>query len=119
MTAGRRRARRRPERAVSSVLETSLQRQAEYYLGTNISPQEWQTAKTYAERKLARIIQREGDAGGARWEPWYLAKLIAETVQADALTSMLNQLADLQWAKKDSPRQSARPSHTNAYCTTV
>lgn len=97
----------------------TLREQAEHYLGANIAPKEWDRAKAYAERKLALIIRREGDAGGARREPWYLAQLIAETVRANALTSTLNQLADLQWAKKDSPRQSAGPSHTNAYCSTV
>lgn len=97
----------------------TLREQAEYYLDVNITPPEWDRAKAYAERKLAFIIQREGDAGGARQEPWYLAQIIAETVRANALTSTLNQLADLQWAKKDSPRQSAGPSHTKAYCSTV
>ena len=58
-----------------------LQQQAEQYLGTAIDPLEWDGAKAYAERKLKRIIDREGDADGARREPWYLAQLIAETVR--------------------------------------
>lgn len=97
----------------------TLQEQAEYCLGTGIALSEWNAAKAFTERKLAFILQREGDAGGARRETWYLAQLIAETVRANALTSTLNQLADLQRAKKDSPRQSAGPSHTNAYCSTA
>lgn len=79
----------------------------------------FEEVKAYAERKLALIIKRDGDAGGARREPWYLEQIIAETVQANALASTLNQLADIQWAKKDSPRQSARPSLSKAYCSTA
>lgn len=37
-------------------------------------------AKKYAERKLSMIIEREGDADGARREPWYLKKLIEEVL---------------------------------------
>ena len=37
-------------------------------------------AKTYAERKLTLIIEREGDCGGARREAWYLERLNQEAV---------------------------------------
>ncbi len=100
------------------ILEKTLRELAESYLGAAIPPLEWDRAKAYAEHKLAFIIEHFGDDGGARREPWYLAKLIAETVQADILSIRLKQLADLQRAKKDSPRNHARPSLTNAYCST-
>lgn len=35
-------------------------------------------AQAIARRKLAHIIEREGDCGGARREPWYLEQLIQE-----------------------------------------
>ena len=63
--------------------ESTLRQQAEKYLGEAISPEEWECAKRYAERKLAMIIEREGDADGARRESWYLAQLIAETVRSN------------------------------------
>lgn len=76
-------------------MEATLQRQAEAYLGAAIGPSEWDRAKAYAERKLQWIIEREGDADGARREPWYLAQLIAETVRADCLSQFTHALAEL------------------------
>ncbi len=100
-------------------MKASLQQQAERYLGTEIKPSEWVRAKAGAEHKLASIIEREGDLNGARREPWYLAQLIAETVQINTLSIKLKHLADLQRAKKDSPRKSVRPLTTKAYCSTA
>lgn len=69
-------------------MEATLQQQAEHYLGGKIEPSEWDNAKAYTERKLKNIIDREGDADGARREPWYLAQLIAETVKGAAFHSL-------------------------------
>lgn len=102
-----------------------LQRQAEQYLGAAIEPSEWSEAKTYAERKLKGIIDREGDADGARREPWYLAQLIAETVRASRFSQVLLEIAEIcsrdeTGTKKDSPCQKHRAaSQTNPYCTTA
>ena len=38
-----------------------------------------------AVRKLDWIISREGDMGGERLKPYYLAQLIVEQIQAEAL----------------------------------
>ncbi len=38
-------------------------------------------AQDFARRKLAHIIEREGDCGGARREPWYLEQLIQEAAR--------------------------------------
>ncbi len=100
-------------------MKASLQQQVEQYLGTVIEPSEWARAKAKAEHKLAGIIEREGDLNGARREPWYLAQLITETVQVNTLSIKFKQLADIQRAKKDSPRKSARPLSTKAYCSTA
>lgn len=72
-----------------------MRQQAEQYLGTQIEPSEWDKAKESAERKLGRIISREGDAGGARREPWYLAQLIAESVRSSRMTSFTFSLMEL------------------------
>ena len=85
-----------------------IQQQAERYLGAAIEPQEWRRACESAERKLQYIIDREGDANGARREPYYLAQLIAETVRCHRLSQYLNEINELrelqaQGTKKDSP----------------
>lgn len=94
-------------------MEATLQQQAERYLGSEIRPSEWDEAKAYAERKLAGIIEREGDADGARREPWYLAQLIAESVKGSRFSQLardlweLNQYIEQMGIKKDGPRQKA------------
>lgn len=94
-------------------MEGTLQQQAEAYLGTAIEPCEWDKARAYAERKLAGIIEREGDADGARREPWYLAQLIAESVKGSRFSQFtrdlweLNQYIEQMGIKKDGPRQKA------------
>lgn len=87
-------------------MEATLQQQAEQYLGTAIDPLEWDGAKAYAEHKLKRIIDREGDADGARREPWYLAQLIAETVRGNRfsrLTKLVYELTEQFGVKKEQP----------------
>lgn len=91
-------------------MEATLQQQAEHYLGTAIEPSERGKAKAHAERKLKDIIERFGDEGGARREPWYLAQLIAETVSSDRFSKFtfdlmaLSQYADEQMGiKKGQP----------------
>lgn len=41
------------------------------------------TAVINAVAKRDRIIAREGDMDGARWEPWYLEMLIQEEIEQD------------------------------------
>ncbi len=94
-------------------MEATLQQQAEHYLGGKIEPSEWDNAKAYAERKLKNIIDREGDADGARREPWYLAQLIAETVKGSRFSQLtydlweLDQFLKQMGIKKDGPCQKA------------
>ena len=76
-------------------MEATLQQQAERYLGSEIEPSEWDEAKAYAEHKLKGIIEREGDADGARREPWYLAQLIAETVKGSRFSQFTHDLWEL------------------------
>ena len=52
-----------------------------YYAGKPTLP-ELAEAVSAAKRKLDLIIEREGDAGGARVEPKYLSMLIAELLRA-------------------------------------
>ena len=55
-------------------MEATLQQQAEQYLGTAIDPLEWDDARA-TQSISSRNYRREGDADGARREPWYLAQL--------------------------------------------
>lgn len=66
-------------------MDDALRAMAEQHAGSCISDNEWQTAKPLAEQKLEWIIHREGDAGGERRKPYYIAQLIAEAVQAARL----------------------------------
>lgn len=90
-------------------MEVALRQQAERYLGTAIMPQEWSEAKAYAEHKLDCIIEREGDADGARREGWYLAQLIAESVRGSRFSLYLRELCgqreyiDQMGIKKEQP----------------
>lgn len=89
-------------------MEATLQQQAEQYLGAGIEPSEWDRAKPYAEHKLKGIIEREGDANGARREPWYLAQLIAEIVKGSRFSQFIYELWDQSNRdKKDGPHQKA------------
>lgn len=75
-------------------MEDALRRQAEDYLCTEIEPSEWDKAKACAERKLKRIIDSEGDGGGARRDLWYLAQLIAESIRGMRLSKFTFDLID-------------------------
>lgn len=59
----------------------------EKYLGCSVRDDEFVFAARYAKRKLELAIEREGDAGGMRREPWYLAQLTAETIQAERFSA--------------------------------
>ena len=71
---------------------------AEEYLGTVIPELIWDDVKEQATRKLERIIEREGDAGGERKKPYYLAQLIAEAVRQEVLTAVC--MLDFEEKKK-------------------
>ena len=60
--------------------------EAALFLGRNPSEDEWEEALPRAERKLSRIIDREGDADGMRRQPWYLGKLVEEAIREEAFS---------------------------------
>lgn len=63
----------------------TLRERAEQKLGTSITAEMFAKAKEDAEKKRARIIEREGDENGERNKQYYLASLIAEIIQGYAL----------------------------------
>lgn len=91
-------------------MKSTLRQQAEYFLGAKIQPSEWDKAADQAERKLKRIIEREGDCGGKRRRSEYLAQLIAEAVTSSRFSQItfdlmaLDRYADEQaGTKKEQP----------------
>lgn len=117
---GRRRPGRAPRKGVRTT-EEKLRQQAERYLGTGIRQSEWDDAKAYAERKLAYIIEREGDLGGARREPFYLAQLITETVSARRLSEFTRQHYDLMQEgikKGQHTSENVRHPYQHPHCIT-
>lgn len=88
----------------------TLRQQAEYFLGTKIQPSEWDKAADQAERKLERIIEREGDCGGKRRKPEYLAQLIAEAVKSSCFSRFtLNLMALDRYADEQMGTKKGQP----------
>lgn len=86
----------------------TLKQLAELYLQDFLSDEEYAEAETQAKRKLARIIEREGDADGERLKPYYLAQLVAEAVAAERLSNYCNMLHTLRTLeKKEMPAAKA------------
>ncbi len=54
--------------------------EAALFLGRRPTDQEMEWALPRAQKKLAWIIEREGDAGGVRQQPRYLGKLVEEAI---------------------------------------
>lgn len=57
--------------------------EASSFLGRGITDGEWKEAFLLAERKLERIIAREGDDNGIRRQSWYIGKLVEEEIRAN------------------------------------
>lgn len=62
---------------------TEVKDEAENYLGRQITTPQWEKALMQATRKLAFIIEREGDSNGERTKPYYLGKLVEEAISAE------------------------------------
>lgn len=60
-----------------------------------VTPSEYNAAQLQAKRKLARIIEREGDADGERLKPYYLEQLTAEAIRENRFSSFTTELCRL------------------------
>ena len=79
---------------------------SEEYLAEPLSDTEYEEAKARAKRKLARIIEREGDGDGERRKPCYLAQLIAEAVRAERFSAFTFELGEIfRYAEEEHKRQ--------------
>ena len=54
--------------------------EAALFLGRRPTDEEMKWALPRAQKKLAWIIEREGDADGIRQQTWYLGKLVEEAI---------------------------------------
>jgi len=54
--------------------------EAAIFLGRRPTDQEMEWALPRAQKKLAWIIEREGEADGIRQQTWYLGKLVEEAI---------------------------------------
>ena len=86
--------------------------EASGYLGRELTDAEWTEAYPLAAQKLSSIIQRYGDNGGDRRQPWYLGKLVQEHIAF----SIISTCCAISAQKKDRLRR-GRPSHHHHYNT--
>lgn len=94
--------------ATASVSVLTLKQLVELYLQDFISDDEYTEAEKQAKRKLARIIEREGDADGERLKPYYLVQLVAEAVTAERFSNYCNIAHELRTLeKKEMPATKA------------
>lgn len=79
---------------VAEITEITKQ-EVERQLGTTITEAIYNRAYERAKRKLARIIEREGDMGGERLQPYYLTQLTAEAVREQSFSDFTISLCEL------------------------
>lgn len=60
----------------------TLKKEIESWLGFEVGDMQLKESVHHAEKKLASIILRYGDADGRRREPDYLAQLVCEDIKA-------------------------------------
>lgn len=89
--------------------------EASQFMGREITDAEWNEAYPQAERKLAYIIGREGDANGARRQPWYLGKLVEEAVAATAMTNYCIAMNAIRAEEKAASEEIGQSTTTPVY----
>ena len=65
--------------------EEAVREEVSDRIGTELPDVIWQTMYGRATNKLRHIIARYGDADGARTDVDYIAQIVVETIQAEAL----------------------------------
>lgn len=81
-----------------------------------VTADEFATAEEKAQAKLERIIEREGDAGGARRTQSYLNALIVEIIGQERYTAYTASLAQGYKKEADAKRQ---PKEKICYLTPI
>lgn len=85
-------------------MKKTLRETVETIMQEKLTASEYSRAEKRAKRKLAQIIEREGNENGARTSLDYRARLIAEFIQAERMTAFGFTLQQLQIeTKKKAP----------------
>lgn len=103
----------------TTVSLQEVRAEASQYLGREVADDEWKWALPRAARKLKYIIAREGDSGGERRRPYYLAKLVEEAIGAQHFTQYCEDIREINMAKrKTASEESGHSTTTPVYQTT-
>lgn len=84
-----------------------LREEVESLLGVSITESVCARAYEHAKRKLARIIEREGDADGGRLQPYYITQLTAEAVREQSSSDFTIMLCEQIHREKEKPAAEA------------
>lgn len=85
------------------TLET-FKKEIESRLGFEVGDMQLKESMHHAEKKLASIILRYGDADGRRREPDYLAQLVCEDIKAGIFSkATLLRAANMRSMEKERP----------------
>jgi hypothetical protein len=94
----------------AGTMGETLRKTVEERLGS-VNDFEWDKAKAYAERKLELSIKREGNEGGYKTEPWYLAELIYETITQNRFSELTFQITRALKDDEENAIKKASPCH--------
>lgn len=96
---------------MGAVNEESIREEAAFIMGRELSDKTWAAAYEQAKRKLRHIVAHFGDADGARNTVEYIAQLVVEAVQAEAMAQYCRVMYD---AKSKGAGTNADPQgHTH------
>lgn len=85
----------------TALLPTEIIQKFSYILTGTITVDEAETAMKRAERKLQEIIKREGDAGGARREPWFFEELLKESLTENRMAMFTRAITNIYRSQDD------------------
>lgn len=92
---------------MSAATEETIREDVCDIIGRELSDASWAEAYATAKQKLRHIVDRYGDAHGARNTPEYMAELVIEAIRAEAMRQTYR-------GKFEGPAQRPAPQgHTN------
>jgi len=93
---------------------TAARDEACSFFGAPISDKQWESSMPRALQKLERIIDRYGDEGGGRSQPYYLGKLVEEDIRERAFSAYtMIRCEELQAAEKEKSRRLSATTQIN------
>lgn len=83
-------------------------------LGIALTDSEWNRYAEAAILKIARIIEREGDAEGSRQQDWYFHEILAEIINIDRVSKY-----SIRAQKKTARRQPSGQEEREKFTTSI